>query len=373
MSNADVLARLALSHLVEPANERIGRALLDHQADEVVAQMTRGRGHRLGLADLQERWDGRDCVASAQREWQQAEQLGVDLIVPGSLGWPTQLDDLAATAPLVLRSKGSIPIRQSAARSVAIVGARAATRYGCAVADELAATLAGRGWCVVSGAAFGIDAAAHFGALAGGGQTIAISAAGVDRPAPVANTGLFQRIYASGAVLSEVPLGARPNRSRFLVRNRLIAALTRAVVVVEAAMKSGARSTAAQASALGRIVAAVPGPITSAMSVGCHSLIREQQAVLVSSPAEVVELLAPVQTALDINGPTAGAQSDCRDVLGVLEADRPAGVDALGQLVGLSAPRTLAALCLLEQSGGAWRDRDGWRAANWGPGPLGSG
>ena len=147
-------------------------------------------------------------------------------------------------------------------------------------------------------AAFGIDAAGHFGALAGGGQTIAISAAGVDRPAPVANSGLFQRIYASGAVLSEVPLGARPNRSRFLVRNRLIAALTRAVVVVEAAMKSGARSTAAQASALGRIVAAVPGPITSAMSVGCHSLIREQQAVLVSSPAEVVELLAPVQTAL---------------------------------------------------------------------------
>ncbi|MGV1035825.1 MAG: DNA-processing protein DprA [Candidatus Nanopelagicales bacterium] len=373
MSSADVLARLALSQLTEPANERIGRALLDHQADEVVTQLKRGHADRLGLAELQGRWDGLDCMASAQREWEQAERLGVDLIAPGNLGWPTQLDDLAVTAPLILRSKGTIPIRQSAARSVAIVGARAATRYGCAVADELAATLAGRGWCVVSGAAFGIDAAAHFGALAVGGQTIAVSAAGADRPTPTANCGLFERIYTSGAVLSEVPLGAHPNRSRFLVRNRLIAALTRAVVVVEAAMKSGARSTAAQASALGRIVAAIPGPITSAMSVGCHSLIRDQQAVLVSSATEVLELLAPVQTALDIYAPTAAAQPDCRDVLGVLKADQPVGADLLGQLAGLSSPRVLAALYLLEQSGVAWRDRDGWRASGRGGRALGSG
>jgi len=369
MSSADVAARLALSHLTEPASERIGRALLEHPADELVTQLKRRRGDRLGLGELQERWDVLDCVERAKREQTLADQLGVDLIVPGSLRWPTQLDDLGATAPLILRVKGSIPLRQSAARSVAIVGARAATRYGCSVADELAATLAGRGWCVVSGAAFGIDAAAHFGALAGGGTTIAVSAAGADRPTPAANSGLFERIYSAGAVLSEVPLGARPNRSRFLVRNRLIAALTRAVVIVEAAMKSGARSTAAQAAALGRIVAAVPGPVTSAMSVGCHALIREQQAVLVGSPEEVLELLAPVQTALDIQpqGPTANP--DCRAVAAVLAADAPVGVDAVGQRAGISAAQALAALFLLEQSGVAWRDRDGWRSAGR-PGPT---
>jgi DNA processing protein len=176
-------------------------------------------------------------------------------------------------------------------RSVAIVGSRASTAYGEHVAGELAAGLGERGWAVVSGGAFGIDAAAHRGALAVEGLTVAVLACGVDRPYPAAHGSLFARIAEAGLVLSEWPPGCAPLRHRFLVRNRLIAGLTRGTVVVEAAARSGAQATAKRAHRLGKEVLVVPGPVTSAMSVGCHELLREPEggARLVASAAHVLE------------------------------------------------------------------------------------
>ena len=153
-------------------------------------------------------------------------------------------------------------------RSVAIVGSRASTAYGEHVAGELGHQLAERGWTVVSGGAFGIDAAAHRGALAAEAPTVAVLACGVDRPYPAAHGALLHRIAETGLLVSEWPPGAAPHRHRFLVRNRLIAALTRGTVVVEAAARSGAQATARRARKLGRQVLVVPGPVTSAMSVG---------------------------------------------------------------------------------------------------------
>ena len=162
-----------------------------------------------------------------------------------------------------------------AERAVAVVGSRAATGYGAHVAGELAAGLAERGWTVVSGAAIGIDGAAHRGALAVGGPTVAVLACGADRAYPAAHQALLDRIAATGAGGQRVPAGCVPGRHRFLVRNRLIAGLGAGTVVVEAGLRSGAQRTAADAGALGRAVMAVPGPVTSAVSAGCHRLIRE--------------------------------------------------------------------------------------------------
>jgi DNA processing protein len=149
--------------------------------------------------------------------------------------------------------------------------------------------LAERGWAVVSGGAFGIDAAAHRAALSAGGLTVSVLACGVDRPYPLGHASLFDRISESGLLISEWPFGAAPHRLRFLIRNRVIAAATRGTVVVEAAGRSGARQTLGRARALGRMAMAVPGPVTSAMSVGCHAELREEGTRLVSDYKEVIE------------------------------------------------------------------------------------
>ena len=182
-------------------------------------------------------------------------------------------------------------LRVAAVRSVAVVGARAATQYGLHVASDLATDLASRGWAVVSGGAYGIDSAAHRGALAAEGSTIAALAFGVDVAYPRGHASLFARIRAEGGVLvSEFPPGATPTKPRFLMRNRIIAALTRGTVVVEAAYRSGALNTAAVARRLGRPVLVVPGPVTSAQSVGCHRLARgDDPARIVTDASEVIE------------------------------------------------------------------------------------
>jgi DNA processing protein len=193
--------------------------------------------------------------------------------------------------PVGLWVRGPARLDEVVDRSVAIVGSRASTAYGEHVAGEVAAGLGERGWTVVSGGAYGIDAAAHRGALAVEGTTVAVLACGVDRAYPAAHGPLFTRIADAGLVLSEWPPGCAPLRHRFLVRNRLIAGLTRGTVVVEAAARSGAQATAKRARRLGKEVMVVPGPVTSAMSVGCHELLREPEggARLVASAAHVLE------------------------------------------------------------------------------------
>jgi DNA processing protein len=240
-----------------------------------------------------------------------AERCEARLVIPEDDEWPAfplhsltlataeEPDDwirqstrtLALVPPLALWVRGRARLDEMVDRSVAIVGSRASTAYGEHVAGELGCQLAEKRCTVVSGGAYGIDAAAHRGALAVDGPTVAVLACGVDRVYPAGNGALLNRIADSGLLVSEWPPGAAPHKHRFLVRNRLIAGLTRGTVVVEAAARSGATATAHRAAKLGKRVMVVPGPVTSAMSVGCHELLRgdEGGARLVASAAHVLE------------------------------------------------------------------------------------
>jgi len=292
------LARVALGRLVEPGHRELGvlvRTIGPLAALEKVRAGTVSRGlyaaarSRLGRTDPLER--AADDVARCER-------LGGRLVVPEDDEWPASLDGLADIGtgdephvhpPLCLWVRGPHPVAEVCERAVAIVGARAATAYGSHVAGELGYGLADRGWTVLSGGAYGVDGAAHRGALTAGGVTIAVLACGVDTAYPVGHANLFERIAEEGLVLSEWPPGATPQRHRFLVRNRVIAALSAGTVVVEAASRSGTRMTARRAHELGRVVMAVPGPVTSALSVGPHELVRDFGARLVVSSAHVIE------------------------------------------------------------------------------------
>lgn len=286
--------------------------------------------------------------ADPEADLEAAARYGVRLVVPESDEWPhyamsaIERTGLARFAeyrdehkgthslsgelipPLALWVRGTGDLRSLAVRSVGIVGSRAATAYGEHVTAELAYALAGSGLVVVSGGAYGIDAAAHRAALAAGGETVAVSAGGLDRPYPLGNAGLFDRIAAQGLLISESPPGCAPQRRRFLTRNRLIAVLSTGTVVVEAARRSGALNTAHHCAGLGRPLMALPGPVTSAMSAGCHDLIRRDSdpAHLVTNADDVLRFVGglDVETA---PGPAAGATG---------EDDRRALIDALEPL-----------------------------------------
>ena len=253
--------------------------------------------------------------------------------------------------------------------SLALVGSRASTRYGEQVASQMAAQLADHGAVVVSGGAYGIDAAAHRGALRTG-RTISVSAGGVDRLYPAGNATLLQEVIEHGALVAEVPPGCQPGRHRFLSRNRLIAAMSQATVVIEAAWRSGALSTARHAADLGRPLGAVPGPVTSIESAGCHRLLREG-AVCVTDADEALELVLP----LGLTDPEADKEADparagsglldgldrsSAAVLDAMPARGAASVEALARSAGLAESEVRAALGLLELAGKVCRDPRGW-------------
>ena len=232
---------------------------------------------------------------------------GARFLVPGDDEWPARLGSLAEVQvggmggePAGLWVRGG-PV-EGLAGAVAVVGARACTSYGDHAAVTLAADLAVEGRCVVSGLAYGIDAAAHRGALGVDGRTIAVLAGGVDDPYPAANRRLADAVARSGCLISETPPGVRPSKHAFLARNRMIAALAEAVVVVEAAARSGAKNTATWAGELARPVLAVPGPITSSLSATPHRLIREGEAVLVTSAEEIAQAIAPLDPSREPDG-----------------------------------------------------------------------
>ena len=249
-------------------------------------------------------------------------------------------------------------------RAVAVVGTRAASGYGEHVTAEIAGDLAVDGWTVVSGAAFGVDAAAHRAALGVSGTTVAVLACGVDRAYPSAHTVMLRRIAEQGAVISEYPPGTSPARYRFLARNRLVAGTSGAVVVVEAGWRSGARNTASWGRRLGRPVLAVPGAVTSAASQGCHRMIREGEATLVGNAREVVEAAGGIgvgddgdalwQRSLD------GLSGDMQVVYEAFPAVGSCGVPELSESAGLDSGRVRAALPLLEMEGLVVRDDTGW-------------
>ncbi|HET9144030.1 DNA-processing protein DprA, partial [Actinophytocola sp.] len=243
-----------------------------------------------------------------------AHRAGARLVVPEDDEWPTQqLMCLQPGAgpryapPLALWVRGAARLSEVADRAVSIVGARAATGYGEHVGAEFGYGLASQGWTVVSGAAFGIDGAAHRGALAAGGVTVAVLGCGVEVGYPAAHTSLLGRIAETGLVLSEYSPGAPPARHRFLARNRLIAALSAGTVVVETGVRSGSRNTATAAAALGKELMVVPGPITSAVSAGCHELLRSGTALPVSSVAEILDTVSTTAADPVPDGTTASA------------------------------------------------------------------
>ena len=250
-----------------------------------------GPGGKPRLERALRRWSARLGEVPPEPELAAWWRDGTRLVIPGDTEWPSQLDVLGEARPWGLWVRGHADLRYACLRSVSVVGTRAATGYGCYVCGEMAVSLADAGWTIVSGGAFGIDGCAHRGAIAVAGVTVAVLPCGVDLAYPRAHEGLFRSITEQGALVSEWPPGRMPTRHGFLVRNRVIAALSRGTVVVEAALRSGALNTARHAYDQGRPLMAVPGPVTSPQSAGCHEAIREWGAVCVTGARHVMELL----------------------------------------------------------------------------------
>ena len=385
------LTRAALSRLMEP-QDAAGLALVQTVGAQDALRIATGQtpaGPALeqeitglladsgaatswgGMAAALKRWAPRIPDLAPERDLATMARLGGRLIVPSDDLWPTQLGDLGIHEPLCLWWRGLEQELPGMDKCVALVGSRDSTSYGASVTGDLAYSLAQRGFTVVSGGAYGIDAHAHRAALAGGSgavPTIAVMAGGVDRFYPSGNEDLLRAVCNQGAVLAEVPPGSAPTRYRFLQRNRLIAALAGVAVVVEARWRSGALNTAHHAESLGRAVGAVPGSVHSANSAGCHRLLRDGGAVCVTDAAEVAELASP--SGQGLADPKTGRAADhdgltLEDLilLDALPLRSTTSVDKLCAVAGLSAESVRAGLGRLGLLGLALSERGGWKRA----------
>ncbi|MCX6459491.1 MAG: DNA-processing protein DprA [Actinobacteria bacterium] len=345
------VARAALSRVCEPADAAVGRLVAQEGARVALEHVDRvSRRRNCSLAELLDR---------AHQDLTGINASGGRFIVPGDDEWPTQLDDLDDEAPFGIWLKGDADLRLVALRSVAIVGARAATSYGARIAANLASDLADRGWCVVSGGAYGVDAAAHRGSLAVDGYTVVVLASGVDVAYPASHEGLFARCAESGVLLSEAPPGEVARRWRFLDRNRLIAALTRGTVVIEAAHRSGALSTARRAADLGRQIMGVPGPVNSIASAGVHRLIRDG-ATLVTCADDVVREVDGGVVVIDQGVAIERLSQSASEVLAALNTRKGQSSDHIAFRCSRLVPDTLADLAELELARLARCTPTGW-------------
>lgn len=312
------------------------RELGDTEARSIAAALTR--------------WLPRLSAERILGAFSQAAEHHQTLLTRADGAWPSWLDDLGPHAPAALWVRGNPAALTACGRSVALVGARASSGYGELVTGQLAAGLVSRGFAVVSGGAYGIDGTAHRSALASGGTTVAILAGGLDRFYPAGNDALLRRVAETGCVIAEAPSGVPPTRWRFLARNRLIAALASATVVVEAGQRSGSINTAGHAAALGRPLGAVPGPVTSGASTGCHRLLRDYGAAVIEQAAHVVELIDGVG---DDASPLEALTSDEVRVIDALSSRAARSVDDLAMRTGMAARDVAASLALLELAGRA--------------------
>lgn len=373
------LARVALGWLVEPGSRALHQMVTRHGPLDALRRLTEGDVPDAELRGaVAARLAAGDAYQIAELAMDRAERLGARIVIPEDDEWPGQVDDLEhlrlpnaerkvdreTAPPLCIWVRGGWPLGEALHRSVAVVGARAATSYGDHVATELGYGLAERNWTVVSGGAYGIDGAAHRGALTAGGLTVTVLACGLDRPYPVGNSALFDRIAETGLLISEWPPGAEPLRPRFLIRNRVIAAATLGTVIVEAAARSGAAQTMRRALQLPRPAMVVPGPVTSAMSVGCHELLREHpETRLVTGVPHVLEEVGRIGA--DLAPPARGPERP-RDqldpesalVLEALPGRGAAGLDQIAARAGVDVRTALRKLSLLEDLGFLVR-RDG--------------
>jgi DNA protecting protein DprA len=352
-ASEEQLARAALTYLAEPGDARLGALVRTCGAIPVLQAIKAGRipaaggaggaGARRAMERAIGRWRVRLAEVPTAEDLACLAREGIRLICPGDPEWPARLGDLGDAQPYALWLRGNADLRFNCLRSVAIVGARAATAYGCYVAAELAASVAARGWTVVSGGAYGIDAAAHRGTLGADGVSVAVMACGVDVPYPAGHKDLLDAIAAQGVVASEWPPGRTATRLRFLVRNRVIAALATGTLVVEAGQRSGALNTARHARELFRPLMAVPGPVTSDMSAGCHTIIRQWRGELVTGAADVIEYLSPVGEAVTGVAEAGMAKANAGTVVprDALDLESATVLDAL-PVRGGSGPATIA-------------------------------
>ena len=351
-------ARMAWARLVEPKDAEAVSLISRVGAEEALFSLDPGSKLGRRLAPRLE-------VLDVRRDLHVAAKLGARVLVPGDDEWPTGLDDLA-TRPFCLWVRGPLHLREACERSASVVGARAATHYGTRQSSEIAAGLAERRFTVVSGAAYGIDGAAHRGALAAEGATVVFTAGGVDRPYPRGHDDLFARIAAAGLVVSEVPPGCAPTSWRFLSRNRLIATVSQGTVVVEAGLRSGSLNTAKTALDHHRLVGAVPGSVESAVSAGCHQWIREGRATLVTDAAEVAELVGPMgelaPTKRGQQRPDDDLEPRQRLVLAALPVRRAVTTADVAKACAQVPADVLGALAVMQVRGLVTRDEEGrWR------------
>ena len=278
-------ARLALFSVIEGGQIYWSNQIREFGSQDVYGRLLDETYDPVKFRKLTDRLKAVDLGLLAE----QIEKSGAQFITPESANWPPSLNDLNA-APIGLVVKGDVSVLSE--RSLAIVGTRNPTPYGVRIAGDFAAGFVDREWNIVSGGAYGIDSAAHKGALIAEGRTIAVLAAGIDVAYPAGNARLFAEIAENGALVSEVLPGAHAIPSRFLTRNRIIAALSQATLVVEAAFRSGSLRTARDAAELMRPVMAIPGPISAPTSEGCHRLIGERAAEIVTSVTDAIELIS---------------------------------------------------------------------------------
>jgi DNA processing protein len=373
VNEAERLARAGLSRIGEPGEPRLTDVVHRHGGEQVLAGLRQQATEGTLGDDLAERITSVDPA----RELEQAAARGIRFVVPGDAEWPASLEDLVHAphlherggVPVGLWCRGPLRLDEAVEHAVAVVGSRSATTYGGAVAGDIASVLARESWTVVSGAAFGIDQSAHRGALAARGPTVTVLACGADRAYPTAHRALIDYIADVGLVVSEAAPGCAPTRIRFLARNRLIAALSRGTVVVEAAIRSGALNTASWGSGLGRTVMGVPGPVTSAPSSGVHQLIRARDALLVTCGEEVLEAVGPMgtfaladprepETARDRLSPS---QRQVLDAVPLVQAVAPTSI---ARTAGLSPTRTKESLLVLHRLGLVEHSLGRWRVAS---------
>jgi len=385
---ADRLARLALSIFEEPGDPQLAEYVRDVGA--VRLRHVLATGERLGgNRPWPPRWSRDDAKAAMGAATDKAQGLldaaprALRWICPGDGEWPLAVDDLdhvsplsgRGAAPLGLWMRGPHDLRALAIRSVAIVGSRAATSYGSQVAGDLAAEVAERRVTVVSGAAYGIDSAAHRGALAVDGITVAVLACGGDVAYPRAHESMLARIATDGLIVTELAPGSTPTRLRFLARNRLIAALTSGTVVVEAAWRSGALNTANWAGSLGRVTMGVPGPVISSTSNGVHRLIRDGGAELVTTGAEIAESIAALgaETCSWVQGEHRlldDLDDSGRQVMEALPVRRACAVNRIAESARRPAEDVAATLGRLLLAGLVERTGEGWRLSAHAAGEL---
>lgn len=363
-------AEAAWAFLTEPGDRIAGAFIRTWGAEDALSRVlarpaaTTLAHDEVSASDVAEalaRWEPRMDAAALFRSLTTATSLGARVIRTVDDQWPDGLQDLGDHGPRVLWCRGDVTALPRLDQSVAIVGARASTGYGEHVAMDFAAGLTSRGYTIVSGGAYGIDGMAHRATLACGGTTVAVLAGGIDQLYPAGHDELLRRIIASGAVVSEVSPGGAPTRWRFLQRNRLIAAMAGATVVIEAGYRSGSLNTATHARELDRPIAVVPGPVTSGASAGCHRLLRTNPATtLVTSVGDVVELLTNESSERGFDPRDSDVVTRVFDALG---SGAARSIDVVAARAGVAVTEVTSALGTLEADGRAKRSVGGWTRA----------